>query len=89
MPIRHGSISKPGSAQSFADNILKLRDNPSLCEKLGRNARAVFENKFRVERMQSDMNALITLLSDRKESIADRFWRFCHLSLKAVVRRIA
>jgi glycosyltransferase involved in cell wall biosynthesis len=84
-----GFLSKPGSAQSFAENILKLRDHAGLREKLGRNARSVFEKKFRVERMQTDMNALIELLSSRKEGIVGRLGRFCHLSLRAIVRRIA
>jgi glycosyltransferase involved in cell wall biosynthesis len=81
-----GFLVEPGSAQGFAKAILALQNDPNLCRAIGKKAREAFELKFRVQRMQSDMNGLINVLASKKEPIAPRFWRLFHLSAMLLVR---
>lgn len=46
-----GVIAEPGDAQALADAIVKLADDPALCERLGRNGRRHIEELYTLERV--------------------------------------
>ena len=41
-----GIAVSPGNPEEFADSLIKLKDNQSLCEKMGKNGRRLAESKF-------------------------------------------
>ncbi|MCD6591999.1 MAG: glycosyltransferase family 4 protein, partial [Thaumarchaeota archaeon] len=46
-----GYVVEVGDHEAFADRVLKLLQNPSLRERLGRNARALTEEEFNYEKI--------------------------------------
>ncbi len=46
-----GVIAEPGDPQSLADAIVKLADDPALCERLGRNGRRHIEEFYTLQRV--------------------------------------
>lgn len=87
-----GLFAEPGSAASFAERMLALRDDDALRRALGANARAMFRERFQVQRMQRDINALIDGFAKGKRDFGtgalSRAWRLAWYSLKLSARRL-
>lgn len=60
---RCGIAVPPDNPEAFADSLIKLKDNPDLREKMGKNARRLAENEF-------DRNRLGERFADVLESVA-------------------
>ena len=56
-----GCVVEVGDHEAFADCVLKLLRNPSLRERLGRNARALIEEEFNYEKIISRLAEILRL----------------------------
>lgn len=87
-----GLFAEPGSAASFARGMLRLHDDCALRQRLGANARLAFQERYRVERMQRDINTLVDNYSGRQrragEDALARSWRLAWYSVKLGARRL-
>jgi glycosyltransferase involved in cell wall biosynthesis len=87
-----GLFADPGSASSFASRMLALRDDEQLRQRLGERARQTFQQRFQVQRMQQDINALVEGFVSRKrgfgEGLLARAWRLAWYSMKLSARRL-
>lgn len=55
---QHGLLIPPESSEALAAAMIKLMDNPSLCESLGRNARGRVEESFSLEHVAQQYSEL-------------------------------
>lgn len=89
---KNGLFADPGSAQSFASALCRLKDDSELRIQLGCEARANYENKFRVERMVSELTALIDTFSGRvgtfRERTVGRYFRLAYFNARLAMARV-
>lgn len=87
-----GLFADPGSVASFADRMLALRDDAQFRQRLGERARQVFQQRFQVQRMQQEINALVDSFARRKRGFGESFFaRACRLAwytMKLSARRL-
>ena len=88
----NGLFAEVGNAQSFARQIIRLRDDPTLRAKLGASGRASYDQHYRVERMVEDFSRLIEkICRPGKESFIEfgaRLGRLLYLGGKLLLQRL-
>lgn len=68
-----GYLLKPGDREGLKDRLLRLADDPTLCERLGKRGQQLVTESFSVERMVDDLYKLYRkLLDDHEEKLLAR-----------------
>ncbi|MBI3192745.1 MAG: glycosyltransferase, partial [Pedosphaera parvula] len=68
-----GYLLKPGDREGLKDRLLRLADDPTLCERLGKRGQQLATESFSVERMVDDLYKLYRkLLDDHEEKLLAR-----------------
>jgi len=60
---RSGLVVEPGDYEGLAKAVLRLRDNPELCRRLGANGRAYVERNLSIESIGARMASLLARVS--------------------------
>ena len=88
----NGLFAEIGNPASFAEQIIRLRDDPTLREKLGASGKISYQQHYRVERMVEDFSLLIEKFSrPGKENFSEvfaRLGRLLYLGGKLLCRRL-
>ena len=65
-----GFLLRPGDLNALTQRLLKLADDPVLCEQLGRRGQDFVKPRFSVEKMVEDLHQLYLRLAEKKGILA-------------------